>query len=124
MYERDNIGKFAPGTKGGPGRKALSPKIKEARKYCQEEFETTVSHFFEIPTREAVEIIKHPETPLIKALIGKCLLEAVKKGDHAKLGFFLDRILGKPNQPVSLTGSLHAVIMQAADQIESDASIS
>ena len=47
--------------------------------------------------------MKDPNTKALELLIGKIMAEAISKGDHMRMNFILDRMIGKVKDVVEQT---------------------
>lgn len=88
--------KFKPGQSGNPGgRPKLPDDIKEARKLNQVELERIVNKYLYMD-REAVKAaISSPGTPMMELMVASIVAQAAQKGDHLRLDFVLNRMIGK-----------------------------
>lgn len=100
------------------GRPFGKDKHAPLREYTRADFTETSVEFFQMQLSQAIEMLKDPKIPVMKALIGKCLIDAIKKGDFRTLEFFLNRIIGKPEQTVVMQGNIHHLLMKAAENAE------
>lgn len=81
---------------GNPkGRPKLPEDIKQARSLTAIEFERSVNQFLFQNKDSLHETINDPNTTIFELLIGTMILKAIREGDHVRLSFLLDRIIGK-----------------------------
>lgn len=108
---------FKAGQSGNPkGRPPLPVDLKEARELNREELERIINRFLYM-TKDEVKAYSQAGTAttlelMVIGLIGK----AITHGDHHRLGFIAERLIGKVKQPVevSATSSL-ADLVRAAE---------
>ena len=88
--------RFKPGQSGNPGGKVKIPDdIKEARKLTQLDLERVINSLLYL-TKEALQAkIKDPQTPMIEMIAASIMAQAAVKGDHMRLDFILQRMIGK-----------------------------
>lgn len=93
---KENLRPFKPGQSGNPGgRPKLPDDIKEARKLNQVELERIVNKYLYMD-REAVKAaISSPKTPMMELMVASIVAQAAQKGDHLRLDFVLNRMIGK-----------------------------
>ena len=51
------------------------------------------------------------KTPALDLVVIKVLIEAIRKGDEKRLGFLLDRTIGKVKEEIEVTGTPHDELM-------------
>lgn len=102
---------FKPGkewtgnTKGAPH---LPDDIRKMRRFSKQEFERTTNKFLQMAPDEIYKYIPKkgtsaPEGATVgDVLIASVIVRAIYGGDHRRLGFLLDRLIGKV--PVRITG--------------------
>lgn len=95
------------GQSGNPkGRPKLPADIKQGRRLNQVEFERSVNQFL-FQTKDSLhELLDDPTATVFELLIGTMMLKAIREGDHVRLSFLLDRLIGKCPETanVNLTG--------------------
>jgi len=102
--EPPKASQFKPGQSGNPGGKAKVPDdIKEARKLTQLDLERVINSLLYI-TKEALQAkIKDPQTPMIEMIAASIMAQAAVKGDHMRLDFILQRMIGKVKDQLEVT---------------------
>ena len=79
----------------GPGRPRLPKAVKEARKLTKVEFESVV-HAMSFMTRAELKAkMKDPTTTVLELMVGALASEAVNRGDHNRMEFIHNRMVGK-----------------------------
>lgn len=96
-------GRFKPGNAGGPGRPPTPEDIRDIRKYSRFEVERVFDKFLGLTKGDLLERLKHPDTPVLEAILGQIILKAISGGDQVRLGFILDRVIGKVKEEMELT---------------------
>lgn len=111
-----NDGQFKPGENGY--QKTIPPDIREARKLNKIEIERILNEYLMSPIGELQSALRDPMKSTIEVLVISVLLTAIKRGDHDRLNFVLDRLIGKvkDNVDVTIRKSFHE---QCVDFIES-----
>ena len=94
---------FEKGHLGGPGRPPLPGDIKEAPKLNLDELERVLNRFLYMTRAELQDVVKAPETPLIDALVGSIVARAIQGGDHARLDFILNRLVGRVQEKLEVS---------------------
>lgn len=92
---------FQPGHKYGKGQPRLSPEIKAARKMNRIEFDRILNKYIYMTAPEINEVIRSKQIPILEMVVAKVLAKAFNDGDHRRIEFILDRIIGKaPTDPL------------------------
>jgi len=92
---------FKPGQSGNPGGKIkLPPDVRENKKYTAIAVTRLLNEFLNMSFEQIKERISAPGTPSLDLMIGKIVAEAVKTGDHARLNFIFDRMIGKVKETI------------------------
>lgn len=94
----------------GAGRPPLPPDIKSARKLNRAEFEAIANKYLFMGIRDLRDAMANQDLPMLEMAICSLLVKAASLGDQKRLGFILDRLLGKvsanDSQPEEVTFSL------------------
>lgn len=97
------------------GKNAPTADDKAARKLTRLTVERIFNAHCHSPLQELIAKVKDETLPAIDLLIVRILIEAIKKGDHVKLDFILDRTIGRVPQKTELeldtSKSLHQQIV-------------
>lgn len=88
--------RFKKGQSGNPGGKVKLPEdIKQARKLNQVELERIINKYLYMDRDAVKEAISSPSTPMMELMVASIVAQAAQKGDHARLEFVLQRMIGK-----------------------------
>ncbi len=105
--------------RGENGYQKTVPKdLQEARKLTKVEIELILNKYLHMPIGELMAQVKDPMKPTLEVLVMSVLITAIKKGDHDKLNFVFDRLVGKVKDNVDHTIKL-SFHEQCVDFIES-----
>lgn len=100
--------------KGGP----ITPEeVKELRRINRETVPVILDKFMAMDRGELARVANDPSTPALELILIKVITEAIKTGDHQRLGFLFDRIMGKQPEQVNVMG-VHLSIVKALQSIE------
>lgn len=69
--------------------------IKEARKLNRIELERVLNEYIYLNKSEIMARVKANDTPALEVMIGTIIAKAATSGDHTRLNFLLDRLVGK-----------------------------
>lgn len=97
----DHSGPFKPGENGFI--KTVPQDLRQARKLTKVEIEIILNKYLYLPIGDLMAATQDPMLPTIEALVVSVLIAAIKKGDHDKLNFVLDRLVGKVKENVDHT---------------------
>jgi hypothetical protein len=96
--------RFKPGQSGNPGGKVKVPDdIKEARKLNQHELERIVNKYLYMDRDAVKAAISAPGTPMMELMVASIVAQAAQKGDHQRLDFVLNRLIGKVKDQLDVT---------------------
>lgn len=96
--------RFKPGQSGNPGgRPKLPDDIKEARKLNQHELERIINKYLAMSRDQVKESISSPTTPMMELMVASIVAQAAQKGDHQRLDFVLNRLVGKVKDQIEVT---------------------
>lgn len=94
---------FQPGQSGNPGgRPAIPADIKEARKLTQIEFEKLVNKYIWLTQAGFGEAAEDQSISMFERMIGSIVQKACNEGDHQRLNFLLDRLIGKVTEKMEI----------------------
>lgn len=95
--------KFKKGQSGNPsGRTKLSPEIKAAKRMNEIEFRELLYKYLQMPVGKIKTLAKDPTIKSLDMIVLSVITGAIKYSDHARLGFLLDRLIGKVTQTALL----------------------
>jgi hypothetical protein len=86
---------FKKGSSGNPnGRPRVPEDIREARKLDKIAFDRTLNKFIHMPKSEFNNVMKQ-DISKMEQMVGRMIDSACAYGDHHRLNFILDRLIGK-----------------------------
>lgn len=92
---------FVKGTSGNPsGRKKLPEELRKHAKLCSEEILHVIGKYARMRVCDAEAAVQNKELPVIDHAILKNLL------DYTRLGFILERTIGKVPDRVEVSGTI------------------
>jgi hypothetical protein len=103
---------FYKGQPGGPGRPPLPEDIKKARELNKDELTRVLNDFIYLSKGEIEEKILNSSTPMLELLVASILKKGIDFGDHMRLSFLLDRLVGKVKEVVEHEGEGFRVIVE------------
>lgn len=117
---RKNPGDFKPGENGY--HKTVPEDLRQARRLTKIDVELVLNKYLYLPFGEIQAALRDPMKPTIEILIISVLLTAIKRGDHDRLNFVLDRIIGKVKQDVDVkvTKSFHEQCVDLVESLDAD----
>lgn len=95
---------FKPGQSGNPKGPAKTG-IVQARKMTSLVFSEIVIKYMNLTLEQVNEKFKDPSTPALDLIVLKILYEGIKKGDQVRLGFLLERTIGKVKEVINYSFS-------------------
>lgn len=91
-----NLKPFKKGQSGNPGGALkMPPELRKAKRMGQIEFEELLFKYLQMPVGEIKTLAKDPNLKSLDMIVLSVITGAIKYSDHARLGFLLDRLLGK-----------------------------
>ena len=95
---------FVKGESGNVnGRPILPQDLLESRKLNKIEVSRIISKYMNIPICDILHAVESPDSTALESVIAKLITEAHKHGDHNRLNFLFDRMIGKVTDKVELT---------------------
>lgn len=113
---------FKPGESGNPaGQTPLPADIKEARKLNKQEIERVLNKFLHLPLEELAAFVQDKRSPVLESLVARILLEAIKRGDQVRLEWVFQRLVGKIEEKINMTGEInvHRHVVEVINRINS-----
>ena len=96
-------GQFKKGQSGNPGGMPKLPEdIKEARKLNQIELERIINKYLHMSREEVQNVLKSSDVPMMEAMVASIVSKAASGGDHLRLDFILNRIIGKVKDKIEV----------------------
>jgi hypothetical protein len=101
MEKTRKPGTFKPGVSGNPtGKPKLPQDVRDAQRLTTIEFTRIVNKYLSMTKDELKAMASHPDTKVLSLMIASLVSKAVLEGDDRRMGFLLDRIIGKVPQPI------------------------
>lgn len=98
---------FEPGHPGIGGRPALTEEQKQFKKLTTEEYIDLLSKYMHLNVGDLEQIRDtQKDLTILESYILNCFIVGSKKGDYKTLELMLNRVIGKPAQPVTFPGGL------------------
>lgn len=95
---------FKPGKSGNPnGRPTLPEDIKQARALNKIELDRMLNEMIHLTKAELQAKIADPKTTALELMACSVVAKGVQGGDHMRLGFLLDRLVGKVKDQVEVS---------------------
>ena len=92
---------FKKGQSGNPGGRVKMPEeLKKARRMNTVACQEIMDRLIKMPLSKIKELMQNPESTAFELMLGKIVAEAIAKGDHMRLSFILDRLIGKVTDKV------------------------
>lgn len=112
---------FKPGQSGNPGgRPKLSPELIKHRFMTRETAIRWMSEVVHATKDELNEVMNDPSTPALKLMMAAVIAKGVKFGDHQRLNFLLDRLIGKiPEATAAIESTGIKVLIEDYSNVQS-----
>lgn len=108
---------FPKGHKFGRGRLPLTPDVKAARKFNQNEFELAVAKILFLSAKDLQRLVGAPGTTVIEAIIGRIILTGIQKGTTHELNYFVERFFGKVAENHNFTGNANPDLVNYIERV-------
>ncbi len=108
---------FKPGNPGGPGRSPLPPELKAARKLNRSQVEITLSRIIQMNETEIEVLMLDPYATAMEKITARIVQEASKRGDHFRLDFLFNRLIGKVQDNIKLELPKPTVIKRMSGEV-------
>jgi hypothetical protein len=96
---------FKPGQSGNPGGRVKMPDdIKAAKRLNKIELERLLNRLIWMTKEELLAHLRDKETPGFEVLIGNIVLKGIAGGDHQRAEFLIQRLVGKVQDELKVTG--------------------
>jgi hypothetical protein len=100
-YGAPNLKSWKKGQSGNPGGgRKLPPELLPIKEINRYEVKRVISKIFAMEPMQLIEHLKDPHISAHELLVGKIFAEAVKSGDHSRLEFLYNRLIGKVSDKV------------------------
>jgi hypothetical protein len=94
---------WKPGQTGNPkGRGRLPPEIKQLKILSTMELMAGMNEIIRLNVSELKERMNDPNITSLEAGICKILFLAITKGDHIRMDFILNRLIGKSKETIEI----------------------
>ena len=115
--KKPHAGMYKSGQKAGPGRPPLPTDVRNAKMFMRQEFDRIVMAFTKMQVQDLESFISKKQGTALEMAIATCYFKAISRGENANLGFFLDRIIGKPKQQVEVLADVKNTVSVSNDQL-------
>ena len=104
---------FQKGQVANPlGGKAHNKDVKVVRKLTQKELSKVMAVILKGDTEELQEMREDPKSNVLTVWICAVALKAISRGDAQALNALLDRVVGRPQQNVKLSGAVNRPVTE------------
>lgn len=94
---------FKPGhDQPGPGRPPYPKEVREASKLTRILFEGTLNKLINMNISELESYTQDSSVPAIEVILASILQRAIRDGDHTRLDFILNRLIGKVKEKIDV----------------------
>jgi hypothetical protein len=94
---------FKPGQSGNPaGRPAMPEDLKAAKALTKQVLMRELNDLIHMTKSELEAALVSPESTMIRRMAARVIQEADNNGDDRRLGFLLDRLVGKVKDELAL----------------------
>lgn len=83
----------------GPGRPPMEPDLKAAKALTRTEFDRLVNKYLHMSLEDLKKLQHRTDVTALEAMIVTLCGRAISGGDPVRLGFILERLIGKPREP-------------------------
>ncbi len=98
---------WVKGQSGNPkGRTPMPPHLRRAKRMNKVDFQELLQKYVTYSKAQLIELAENDELPAMDLIVTRVLLEAIIHGDEKRLGFILDRLIGKLPSHIDLSGSI------------------
>jgi hypothetical protein len=108
-----------PGETANPnGRPKVPEDIKQLRQLNKDELLKILNKYVYLTKSDLKDALQKEDTPAVEMMVGTIILKAIQSGDHSRLTFILDRLIGPNKQSLEIQGSVHAQIVKLLQDVE------
>ena len=107
---------FEPGNTFGKGAPKIPEDIKEMRKLNTIELERILNKYIDMTSAELLAAQKNKETKALDRMIISTIIKATNNGDHKRIDFLLNRLVGKVKEKVEVTGNANVALVNALEK--------
>ena len=86
------------------GRPRLPEDLRAANKLTKERLNGLLNKYLWMSLEDIQAKMECQETPAMEVMIGSIIKRAIIEGDHRRLDFILDRIVGKVREEIDISG--------------------
>lgn len=102
---------FQKGQSGNPlGRTPLSKEVREANKITKSMILDILGQYLTIRMDKLEEIIADPQATVIHRAVATISKIMIETGDHQKMNWFMDRLIGKVTDKIEHSGATPVLI--------------
>lgn len=104
MEGREKNGDWKPGFCPNPlGRPKTPEDLKEIKKFTKQEIDRCLNDCLQLTADELRKIKEDPQSTMLQLFVISVIANGIKKGDHQRLSFLLDRLIGKSKEYIDIT---------------------
>ena len=113
---------FKKGHKLGKGRSPIPDDVRGLKLLNQREVELIFNELMNLTADELAVFAVNKKNTVKKLMVAQIMVHAINKGDHIRLDFILNRLLGKPKEVVEHNHkvSYHDEIMAMIEETEEE----
>ena len=108
---------FQKGNTFGKGRPPIPDDLKNVDKVTTETVHRVFSKYAGMTREQIRRLLEHPATPALEVMLGSIIGKAIKEGDHLRMNFVLDRLVGKVKDVSEVTMKVDLPSVSEAKQI-------
>lgn len=97
-----NATSFKKGNPGGPGRPRIPDELKRIKPMSNDAVKRKFTAYLELPFDELQKLADNDKIPALDKWTARLILLGAKDGDDKRLGFLLDRLIGKVTDKVEI----------------------
>lgn len=89
------IHRFKPGNTMGKGRPKLHPDVMDIKPYTQRDLALIIRDMVDMEPEQILSLTQDPKTSCLKLMLASTIMKGVKEGDHSRIDFLFNRMIGK-----------------------------